>query len=79
MPRIVRDMNPISDFLARCDAVAQRRGIRRSTLSTLLFNDGKRLDQLASGSSDVGVKRLAEAEAELGRVAAQTVVHQDVT
>lgn len=63
-------MNPISEFLERCDAVAERRGIRRSTLSTLIFKDGKRLDQLAKGNSDVGVLRLEEAKRDLERLAA---------
>jgi hypothetical protein len=58
-------MDPISDFLERCDKVAELRGIQRSTLSTLLFKDGKRLGQLAKGNSDVGVKRLEIAKRDL--------------
>ncbi|MBD3571680.1 hypothetical protein EJ082_01645 [Brevundimonas diminuta] len=55
-------------FIERCDAFAASRGVKRSTLSVWLFNDGKRLDQIASGTSDVGVQRLhraAEALCEL--------------
>ena len=51
----------ISAFLARCDALAQKRGISRSRLSTLLFNDGKKLDALADGR-DIGVLTLARVE-----------------
>lgn len=51
----------IDTFLQRCDAYAARRGISRSRLSTLLFNDGKRLDALAAGS-DVGVLTLERVE-----------------
>ncbi|MET3526176.1 hypothetical protein [Phenylobacterium koreense] len=35
--------------------MGERLRIRRSTLSTKLFKDGKRLDALASGGSDVGI------------------------
>jgi hypothetical protein len=47
----------IQTFLDRCDAYAERRGISRARLSTLLFNDGKKLDALAGGR-DVGVLTL---------------------
>lgn len=49
------------DFISRCDVYAKRRGIKRSTLSAWIFNDGKRLDQIAGGQSDIGVARLARA------------------
>ncbi len=55
-------MDVLKDFIARCDAVAEKRRMKRSTLSTRLFNDGKRLSQIATGESDVGVRRLAVAE-----------------
>jgi hypothetical protein len=55
----------LSAFLARCDQVAARLRLKRSTLSTKLFLDGKRLDALAGGESDVGIGRLAKAEQEL--------------
>lgn len=47
----------IQTFLDRCDAYAERRGVSRARLSTLLFNDGKKLDALAGGR-DVGVLTL---------------------
>ncbi len=50
----------IPAFLSRCDAYAQRRGISRARLSTLLFNDGKKLDLLEAGR-DLGVLTLERA------------------
>lgn len=67
---IMRFMDPIVDFVARCDALAAKRGIRRSTLSTYLFRDGKRLEQLARGDSDVGVLRLEQAKQALSALEA---------
>lgn len=58
-------MDPIGAFVELCDVAAERRGWTRSTLSTYLFRDGKRLDQLASGNSDVGVLRLEAAKRRL--------------
>lgn len=55
----------LAAFIIRCDATAKRMKIKRSTLSVKLFMDGKRLDALASGKSDVGIHRLAAAEREL--------------
>jgi hypothetical protein len=55
----------LSAFLSRCDALAPRLKLTRSTLSTKLFMDGKRLSALAEGRSDVGIGRLAKAEREL--------------
>lgn len=69
MPRI----DPrLTAFLSRCDAVGVRLRIRRSTLSTKLFKDGKRLDALASGESDVGIGRLAQAETDLAALEGQS-------
>ena len=57
----------ISDFLARCDAYAARRDIGDARLSTLIFNDGKRIGTLRAGG-DIGVKTLARAEEALARL-----------
>lgn len=62
----------LADFISRCDAYAQRRGIKRSTLSAWLFNDGKRLDQIAGGQSDVGIGRLARAVTQLDGLEAES-------
>lgn len=57
----------IPTFLSRCDAYAARRGISRARLSTLLFNDGKKLDALAEGR-DVGVLTLERVVNELSEL-----------
>ena len=65
-------MTELSDathhFIRRCDNFAERRRIKRSTLSAWLFNDGRRLDQLAAGKSDVGVQRLSRAVEALSKL-----------
>jgi len=55
----------LSAFLARCDRLADRLRVSRATLSSRLLLDGKRLDDLASGRSDIGIRRLSRAEREL--------------
>lgn len=55
----------LADFVSRCDTVAPLLGVKRSTLSAKLFQDGKRIDVLADGKSDIGIGRLARAEREL--------------
>jgi hypothetical protein len=55
----------IPSFLTRCEAYATASGISRARLSTLLFNDGKRLDAVAAGSN-IGVLTLERAEVLLG-------------
>lgn len=57
-------MTPLEAFLARCDVAAKTLEIERTALSNLLLFDSRRLDQLADGK-DIGVRRLAEAEADL--------------
>lgn len=55
-------------FISSCDAVASAMKLQRSSLSKRLFNDGKRLDSLADGKSDIGIGRLARAEEELREI-----------
>lgn len=66
MPRISSRMSStdprLASFLNRCDLVAKRLQISRARLSTRLLADGKRLDQLALGRSDIGILRLSRAE-----------------
>lgn len=57
----------IDTFISRCDAYAARRGISRSRLSTLLFNDGKKLEAFIGGR-DIGIRKLAEYEDRLGEL-----------
>lgn len=59
----------ISDFLLRCDSYCEARRISRARLSTLIFNDGKKLTALAEGA-DIGTRRLARASADLARLEA---------
>ena len=55
----------IPDFIARCDAYCEARGVTRVWLSKRLFADTYRLKELAEGNADVGVKRLERAVADL--------------
>ena len=55
----------IPDFISRCDRYCSDAGVSRVWLSKRLFADTFRIDQLAAGSSDVGVMRLERAAASL--------------
>lgn len=63
-------MTDLTVFLARCDAVAEALGITRTALSNRLLFDSHRLDEIAAGK-DIGVRRLARAEADLTRMEAE--------
>lgn len=68
----------IADFISRCDRYCADTGRKRSWLSKKLFDDTFRLDQLAGGGSDVGVRRLERALAELAALeAANDTSEQD--
>ncbi|MGH7018762.1 MAG: hypothetical protein ACREEY_02720 [Brevundimonas sp.] len=56
---------PISDFIARCDAFCEARGLSRVWLSKRLFNDTFKIENLDVGATDIGVRRLAKADADL--------------
>lgn len=58
----------LNAFIERCDGLASAMNIKRSTLSLRVFFDGKALDQIANGTRDVGVRRLAAAEREVARL-----------
>jgi hypothetical protein len=60
----------IADFIERCERYCAARGVSRVWLSKRLFQDTYRLDQLAAGGSDVGVKRLAQAAEDLEKLEA---------
>lgn len=55
----------LAAFIGRCDRLAERLFVSRATLSLRLLRDGKRLDDIASGRSDIGVQRLSRAERDL--------------
>lgn len=62
----------ISDFLSLCDDFCRRKGVSRTWLSKRLFSDTYRLQNLAAGESDVGVRRMAQAVADLQSMDAAT-------
>lgn len=66
----------LAAFLERCDSVAVRLQITRKTLSSRLLLDGKRLDQIALGASDIGIARLAQAEREISALEGATPTPQ---
>lgn len=55
----------IEQFIARCDRYCADADVSRVWLSKRLFSDTDRLNQLATGGSDVGVNRLARAARDL--------------
>jgi len=60
----------ITEFIVRCDRYCKRASVSRVWLSKRLFSDTFRLDQLAEGKSDVGVRRLERAVADLASLEA---------
>ncbi|WP_433956302.1 hypothetical protein [Brevundimonas bullata] len=58
----------IPDFLSLCDDFCRRKAVSRTWLSKRLFSDTYRLQNLAAGDSDVGVKRMEQAVADLQRM-----------
>jgi hypothetical protein len=66
---------PISDFIARCDAFCEARGLSRVWLSKRLFNDTFKIENLDVGATDIGVRRLAKADADLTALEKGGVVH----
>ena len=52
----------VSSFLRLVEAYCTATGVAEATLSSRLFNDGKRIAQIRAGS-DVGVRRLDRAMA----------------
>lgn len=60
-------MSTIEEFLKRCDAYCTARGISAARLSTILFNDGKKLTAVREGA-DVGSRRLERALVDLGQL-----------
>lgn len=55
----------ISAFIQRCDAYTAEAGISRATLSNKLFNDSRKIDDLANEKVDVGVRKLERVQATL--------------
>jgi hypothetical protein len=61
----------ISDFISRCDALCVKRGVTRVWLSKRLLGDTYRLEKLAAGEVDIGVKRLDRALCDLAALEAE--------
>ncbi len=55
----------IPEFIARCDDFCAKAGVSRVWLSKRLLADTFRLDRLAAGEVDIGVKRLERAARDL--------------
>jgi hypothetical protein len=55
----------IPDFISACDRYCEAAGVSRVWLSKRLFQDTYRLEQLAAGQTDVGVRRLERASEDL--------------
>ncbi|HYD87140.1 MAG TPA: hypothetical protein VEA80_06685 [Vitreimonas sp.] len=61
----------LAAFLARFDAYCEAAGRQQGPVSLQLFGASDRVSEIRNTRSDVGVKRLAQAEAELSRLAAE--------
>jgi len=57
----------LRDLIARCDAYSEAAGLSRSRVSTLVLNDGKRLQALKDGA-DITTRRLEAAHGRLDRL-----------
>lgn len=55
----------IQEFIARCDRFCETTGVSRTWLSKRLLKDTFRLDLLANGEVDIGVRRMERALADL--------------
>lgn len=60
----------IPDFIKRCDHYCASAEVSRVWLSKRLFSDTFRIESLANGKSDVGVRRLERAVADLAALEA---------
>jgi len=61
----------IQEFIERCDRYCRSADVSRVWLSKRLFNDTYRLENLANGGTDVGVKRLERAATDLATLETQ--------
>lgn len=65
----------LTDFISRCDRFCADTGKSRAWVSKRLFNDHDRIEQIASGKSDVGVRRLEAAVAALAELETANDAH----
>lgn len=64
----------ITEFIVSADAFCDRFGVSRVWLSKRLFGDTYRIDKLADGSVDVGVRRLERAFRDLATLTADRLL-----
>lgn len=50
-------MNQIAELLSIVDAYMKATGRKETTVSTTVFNDGKKLTSLRDGTADIGTRR----------------------
>ncbi|MCA0032715.1 hypothetical protein [Mesorhizobium sp. B263B2A] len=50
-------MNQIAELLSIVDAYMTATGRKETTVSTTVFNDGKKLTSLRDGTADIGTRR----------------------
>lgn len=61
----------LPEFIAECDRFCSEFEVSRVWLSKRLFSDTFRIESLAAEKSDVGVRRLAKASADLAQLRAE--------
>lgn len=66
-PKAAKAESAVDLFLERCRSVAKKRGIKLSTLSAYVVNDGKVLPRVVKGG-DIGTRKLEAAEVELAKM-----------
>lgn len=50
-------MNQIAELLSIIDAYMEATGRKETTVSTSVFNDGKKITSLRDGTADIGTRR----------------------
>lgn len=69
----------LADFIARCDAYCASTKRSRVWLSKRLLDDTYRLDKLAKGEVDIGVRRMERAVDDLAALEAEDVERRRTT
>ena len=62
----------IPAFIERCDRFCVEAGVSRTWLSKRLLKDTRRLQELAEGKVDIGVKRMERAKRDLAVLETET-------
>ena len=64
-------MSDVEKLVKRAETFAKRSKLSMATVSTYMFNDGKRLDELKSGKSRIWPETLERATAALAELEAE--------